>query len=105
MGSRVRNSPRAAKAHSIKPAPKPRHKPTLNPAPKLAEAAVKDIRRRLELIHDVIITVAIALRVENAEHDLDFENVLTRLAADPLWDVLEMLGGADVDIDTEVGHD
>jgi hypothetical protein len=60
--------------------------------------ALRDIRRRLGLIHDVIVTVAIALEAENSGHDLDFANVLIRCAADPLCGVIvDRLGGEEED--------
>jgi hypothetical protein len=40
------------------------------------------------LIHAIVMTVAIALENENAEHEGDFAAVLTRCAADPLWEVI-----------------
>jgi hypothetical protein len=59
---------------------------------------VRDVRRRLGLIHDVIVTVAIALEAESSGHDLDFANVLTRCAADPLCGVIfDRLGGDEED--------
>jgi len=124
---------RAKKARSVKPPPTPRHRPiptSRKPAARLRMAAdvprdacgsgprepdnfspfakddgfSKNLCRRLDLIHDVVITVAIALESEATEHDLDFANVLTRSAADPLWGVIVDLGGADDDHD-EVDHD
>jgi hypothetical protein len=59
-------------------------------------AVRRDLRRRLNLIHAVVITVAIALEKENAQHDGDFAAVLTRCAADPLSEVIiDDLGGED----------
>jgi len=107
MGSsrKPKSTRRATKARSVKPTPKPGHTPAatavLPPAAPLSRnnAFAKDLCRRLELIHDVVITVAIALEKENAEHDLDFANVLTRCAADPLWGIIVELGGADEEVD------
>ena len=56
----------------------------------------KDLRKRLELIHAVCVTVATALIKENAEHGVDFAAVLTRCAADPLWEVIARLSGEEV---------
>jgi hypothetical protein len=59
-------------------------------------AVCRDLRPRLNLIHAVAITVAIALEKENAEHEGDFAAVLTRCVADPLWEVIiDHLGGED----------
>jgi hypothetical protein len=119
---------RAKKARSVKPAPTPRHRPIpqcRKPTTRLRTAAdvlrdtrgsglrepdnlspfakdnafAKNLCRRLDLIHDVVITVAIALESESTEHDLDFANVLTRSAADPLWGIIVELGGADEEVD------
>jgi hypothetical protein len=91
---------RRRRAPVKKTAPRPELAINVSPFSK-GNAFSKDLRRRLELIHDVVLTVDIALRAENCEHGLDFANVLTRLAADPLWDVIERLGGADLDEDKE----
>ena len=66
------------------------------PALLSAVAAGKDLRRRLNLIHDVVVTVAIAMKCEGANHDLYFANVLIRCAADPLSKVIsDHLGDED----------
>ena len=66
------------------------------PALLSAVAAGKDLRRRLNLIHDVVVTVAIALKGENTNHDLYFAGVLIRCAADPLSKVIsDHLGDED----------
>jgi len=87
----------ARKAH---PSPKARHRPAASPAataePPPTFASAKDLRNRLDLVHDVVITVAIALENEKAEHGLDFASVLTRCAADPLWGIIiEQFGDDD----------
>lgn len=58
-------------------------------------ATGKALRRRLNLIHDVVVTVAIALKGENTNHDLYFAGVLIRCAADPLSKVIDHLGDED----------
>lgn len=111
MGSsRTRNSTRAGKARSAKPSPKPRGKPPLSPVTAAKpnpgsvspfgtdSALARNLRRRLNLIHAVVMTVAFALERENAGHDGEFAAVLTRCAADPLWGVIaDDLGGEDDD--------
>ena len=82
MGStRTRNSTRAGKARSAKPSPKPWRKPLLSrvatakPTPACTSpfdpdsALARDIRRQLNLIHAVVMTVSFALERENAGHD------------------------------------
>ena len=60
--------------------------------------------RDLELIHGVVITVAIALENERADHDLDFAAVLRRCAADPLWGIIdERLSGPEEEMDKPKG--
>jgi hypothetical protein len=95
MGSRTRNSTRAKAAQPVPKVPTAEDKRTdlvasRDQVPKelLDTPALRDIRRRLGLVHDVIITVAIALEAENSGYGLDFANVLTRCAADPLCGVI-----------------
>ena len=106
MGStRARNSTRAKAAQPVPKIPTAKGKRTdlvasrdRIPEELLATPALRDIRRRLGLVHDVIVTVAIALEAENSGHDLDFANVLTRCAADPLCGVIvDRLGGEEED--------
>ncbi|MFL6600175.1 MAG: hypothetical protein ACJ8R9_02495 [Steroidobacteraceae bacterium] len=68
------------------------------------KAFAKTLCRDLELIHGVVVTVAIALESERADHDLDFAVVLRRCAADPIWGIIEeRLGGPEEIMDHKAG--
>ena len=98
------NNPKTAPSAPAEPAPsahrgakKARSVGRQSKAPPLLPevAAGKDLRRSLNCIHDVVVTVAIAMKSEGANHDLYFADVLIRCAADPLSDVIDHLGDED----------
>ena len=94
------NRPRTHPSQRRKPTPATPAVPTPDPAPSFSpdSAFARDLRRRLNLIHAVVMTVAFALERENAGHDGEFAVVLTRCAADPLWGVMaDKLGAEDED--------
>ena len=52
-------------------------------------------QKHLNVLYSVIVTVAIALETENAEHGGEFATTLRRCVLDPLWGLIEKMGPLD----------
>lgn len=55
--------------------------------------SVENFQGRLELVHDIIMTVVLALEGENAVHGPDIARVLKFFAANELWAIILKMRG------------